>query len=107
MNDNTNAQRLVDIAEIKRIARLARLDISETDAERFSSDVNGILNYIRKLQELDTETISPLSHVHGSHNVFRRDEQEDYDKREKILLNVPERSGNFIKVPLIIDQESN
>ena len=104
---------------IRKIAGLARLEVSDDEVERLSSDLKSILGYVEKLSEIDTADVEPLSHVHGENNRFREDvvfceataSQEEVaiheNKKEKIRTNVPERSGNFIKVPLIIDQESS
>ena len=57
------------------------------------------------LNKVDIDGIEPLSHVHGITNVFREDKTEELLTSEKALSNVPDKSGTFIKVPIIIDQE--
>jgi aspartyl-tRNA(Asn)/glutamyl-tRNA(Gln) amidotransferase subunit C len=97
---------VLDASEVRKIASLARLDVQGEEVESLKGDLNEILAYIEKLNEIQTDDVEPLSHVHGAQNIFRTDESEDSPVREEILKNVPDRSGSFIRVPLIIDQES-
>lgn len=97
----------LSLSEVKSIAKLARLEVNDTEAEAIARDLSNILTYVKKLDELDTSEVSPLSHVHGAKHKFREDIVEDFQDKSAILENIPERSGNFIKVPLIIDQESH
>ena len=98
---------VIDEEQVKKIATLARLTIPEERVAELSERLTQILSYVEKLNEVDTEGVEPLSHVHGAVNVYRDDVSEEYENKEQILANVPDRSGAFIKVPLIIDQESH
>jgi len=98
---------VIDTNQVKKIANLARLTIPEERTALVSERLTNILSYIEQLNEVDTDEVEPLSHVHGAVNAYREDESEEYENKEQILANLPERSGNFIKVPLVIDQESH
>jgi aspartyl-tRNA(Asn)/glutamyl-tRNA(Gln) amidotransferase subunit C len=88
--------------EVRHVARLARLEFSEKQEERLTEQMNSILGYMDKLNELDTAGLAPMSHATGLRNVFREDVIEDSLKRERALDNAPANDGiNFI-VPKII-----
>ncbi|MHC1728645.1 MAG: Asp-tRNA(Asn)/Glu-tRNA(Gln) amidotransferase subunit GatC [Syntrophobacteraceae bacterium] len=88
--------------EVRHVADLARLELSEAEEERMTGQMNGILEYMEKLNELDTEGITPTTHAILLQNVFRDDVVRDSLEREKALANAPETDDvNFI-VPKII-----
>jgi aspartyl-tRNA(Asn)/glutamyl-tRNA(Gln) amidotransferase subunit C len=88
---------------VKHIARLARLSLSEAEEERFSQQLGSILQYMEKLNELDTSGIEPTSHVIEMNNVMREDMLWSCLPRDSALANAPERFGNFYRVPKIIE----
>ena len=88
---------------IQHVANLARLNLSENDKTRLTRDMEEILGYVDKLNELDTEGIKPREHVKPVSNVFREDiEMESYD-REDILRNAPAVENGCFKVPKIVE----
>ncbi len=88
--------------EVRHVADLARLELSESEEERMTGQMNGILEYMEKLNELDTAGIVPTTHAIQLQNVFRADVVKDSLDREKALANAPESDGvNFI-VPKVI-----
>ena len=88
--------------EVRHVARLARLEFSERQEERLTEQMNGILGYMDKLNQLDTAGLAPMSHATGLRNVFREDTVAESLKREHALDNSPADDGiNFI-VPKII-----
>jgi len=89
--------------EIEYIALLARLRLTEQEKELFSKQLGSIINYIDKLNQLDTSDVEPTSHVLPMKNIFREDEQGLSLNRESILENAPSRKGGFYKVPKIIE----
>ena len=97
----------IDKSQVKRIAKLARLEIAEGDEERFSEQLSGILDYIEKLNELDTESIEPLAHCLPIHNVLREDVAKDSLSVEEALGNAPERAEEYFRVPKILDDGSS
>lgn len=91
------------IDEVSRVAFLARLELSETEKSRLTTELNGILGQFERLQELDTEGILPTSHSLPLQNVFREDDIRPSLPREAATANAPEkRDGNFI-VPQIME----
>ncbi len=89
--------------EIEHIAMLARLSLTEEEKELFSAQLSSILDYMEKLNELDTENIEPTSHVLSLSNVMREDAPRDSISREDALVNAPDRTDKFYRVPKIIE----
>ncbi len=89
--------------EIEYIALLARLRLTEEEKELFSRQLGSIIDYINKLNRLDTSDVEPTSHVLPIKNVFREDRQGVSSERDEILRNAPSKKGGFYKVPKIIE----
>lgn len=97
----------IDKAQVKHIAKLARLEMAEKEEERFSEQLSSIVDYIEKLNELDTDSIEPLAHCLQIHNVFREDVAKESLDVEIALSNAPEREEAYFKVPKILDDGSS
>lgn len=95
----------IDESQVRTVAKLARLDLTESEVVEFSSELSAILEYIEKLNELDTDSVEPLAHCLPIHNVFRDDNIKDSLELEDVLKNAPAREGEFFKVPKILDSE--
>ncbi len=88
--------------EVLHVAQLARLALEPAEVELFTRQLNDILAYVEKLQELDTTGVTPMAHVLPVFNAFREDAVKTGLPREEALDNAPEREeGNFV-VPRII-----
>jgi aspartyl-tRNA(Asn)/glutamyl-tRNA(Gln) amidotransferase subunit C len=87
---------------VKQVAALARLRLAETEVELFTRQLNNILNYVEKLNELDTTDVPPMAHVLELNNALREDEVQDCLLLEEALANAPDRQRNFFAVPKII-----
>ncbi len=88
---------------VEYISKLARLSVSEEEKETFSAQLNSILSYMEKLNELDTKDVEPTSHVVSLSNVMRDDVQKDSISREDALTNTPDHTDKFYRVPKIIE----
>jgi aspartyl-tRNA(Asn)/glutamyl-tRNA(Gln) amidotransferase subunit C len=93
---------LVTLKEVEYIAELARLKFSEDELQNFTHQLNQILKYVEKLNELDTENVEPLSHLIEGNNVFREDILRPSISREEALKNAPDSDDEFFKVPKVI-----
>ena len=82
---------------------MAKLELSEEEKEQAKKDMGSMLDYIDKLNELDTDSVEPMSHVFPVNNVFREDEITNGDDREEILLNAPEKKEGAFKVPKTVE----
>ena len=89
--------------KIDHIAMLARLKLTNDEKEVFSGQLDSIIEYINKLNELDTKNIEPTAHVLDLKNVFRDDELRPSLPVDNALRNAPERMENFYQVPKIIE----
>lgn len=88
--------------EVEKIAELARLKFSEDELENFTPQMNEILSYMDKLNELDTENVKPLSHPVEQSNVFREDAMKTSIPIDEALKNAPSKDENHFKVPKVI-----
>ncbi|KRG14378.1 Asp-tRNA(Asn)/Glu-tRNA(Gln) amidotransferase subunit GatC [Lederbergia galactosidilytica] len=89
--------------QVLHVAHLARLEMSEKEAENFSSQLADIIAMADTLNELNTDNIEPTSHVFAQKNVMREDKKVEGLPLEDVLKNVPEEEDGQIKVPSIID----
>ncbi|MCX8056773.1 MAG: Asp-tRNA(Asn)/Glu-tRNA(Gln) amidotransferase subunit GatC [Ignavibacteria bacterium] len=87
---------------VLHIAELAHLKLREDEIKKFQNELNQILEYVDKLNEIDTSNVEPLSHPLPTINVFREDKVEVSIDREEALRNAPERTEEFFKVPKVI-----
>ena len=84
---------------IEYVGILAKLELSDEEKEQAKKDMGSMLDYIDKLNELDTEGVEPMSHVFPVNNVFREDEVTNGDERETILKNAPQKKEGAYMVP--------
>ena len=90
--------------QVRHIAELAKLGITEEEAELFAGQLSEILEYAQMLNQLDTSAIPPTAQAIRMRNVTRCDEVQPSLSPDKILANAPQRQGNCFKVKLILDQ---
>ncbi|NYE08848.1 aspartyl-tRNA(Asn)/glutamyl-tRNA(Gln) amidotransferase subunit C [Bacillus niacini] len=90
--------------QVKHVANLARLEISEEEAEIFTKQLDAIITFAEQLNELDTTNVEPTYHVLDMKNVFREDSKEKGLPREEVLKNAPDHQDGQIKVPAIIGE---
>ena len=84
---------------IEYVGILAKLELGEAEKEAAKKDMGRMLDYIEKLNELDTAGVEPMSHVFPVQNVFREDIVTNGDESEKTLRNAPEEKDNMFVVP--------
>lgn len=82
---------------------LAKLELSEAEREAAKKDMGRMLDYIDKLNELDTEGIEPMSHIFPVSNVFREDEVENGDEHAQMLANAPQVKDGMYQVPKTVE----
>jgi aspartyl-tRNA(Asn)/glutamyl-tRNA(Gln) amidotransferase subunit C len=88
--------------DVEKIAELARLKFTDKELENFTPQMNEILSYMDKLNELDTENVNPLSHPVEQTNVFREDKLKPSISTENALKNAPSKDEHHFKVPKVI-----
>ena len=88
--------------QVRKVASLAFLHVDDARVDRLTENLNSILGYVQRLEKVDVKDVEPMSHVHGSTNVFRLDEVVSPMPIEDALRNAPDTLGRFIRVPIII-----
>lgn len=89
--------------QVKHVAHLARLAITEEEAEKFTKQLGAIIEFAELLNELDTDNVEPTSHVLDMKNVMREDKAKPGLPVEEVLKNAPSHEYGQIKVPAIIE----
>ena len=90
--------------EVKKVAKLARLELNENEIQQHAGQLEKILEYIKQLEKINTENISCTTRAIEVANVFRKDEKKDYDNTDGLLDLAPSRENKFFKVPKIINE---
>ena len=93
----------VDKDTVKKIARLARLDVPEERQEQIAGELEAILSWIEELSEVDTANVEPLASVTGHSLPLRVDKVTDGNKVDDILANAPEQASGFFVVPKVVE----
>jgi aspartyl-tRNA(Asn)/glutamyl-tRNA(Gln) amidotransferase subunit C len=93
----------LDPATVRRIARLARLHLDETEVARFQQELNGIIGWVEQLNEVDVSDVAPLTGAAQMALKMREDAVTDGNIPDKVLANAPERAGNFFTVPKVVE----
>ena len=93
----------VDKDTVKKIARLARLDVPEERQEQIAGELQAILSWIEEISEVDTANIEPLASVTGHSLPLRVDKVTDGNKVDDILANAPEQASGFFVVPKVVE----
>ncbi|KAA3618334.1 MAG: Asp-tRNA(Asn)/Glu-tRNA(Gln) amidotransferase subunit GatC [Calditrichaeota bacterium] len=92
----------VNLEDLDKIAHLARLNLKQGEKEKFLGQVNQILKYVEKLNEIDTTGIEPLSHSMDLLNVMRDDEKKESLPQQEALKNAPQKNDEFFRVPKVV-----
>jgi aspartyl-tRNA(Asn)/glutamyl-tRNA(Gln) amidotransferase subunit C len=92
----------VERGEVEHVALLARLKLSAEEEELFTGQLNAILDYMEKLNELDTKAVEPTFHVVSHCNTMRKDEVKESLPEEATLKNAPDKAEGCFRVPKII-----
>ncbi|KEQ06801.1 Asp-tRNA(Asn)/Glu-tRNA(Gln) amidotransferase subunit GatC [Pseudorhizobium pelagicum] len=93
----------VDLATVKRVASLARIAVSEEEAERMVGELNGILGFVEQLSEVDVNGVEPMTSVTPMVMRKRTDVVTDGDKADDIVANAPVTDRNFFLVPKVVE----
>lgn len=92
----------IDDETMENVCILAKLSLTDQEKERAKKDMQEMLDYVEKLDELDTEGVEPLSHIFGGQNVFREDVVTNGDNRDAMLKNAPKAKEGQYQVPKTI-----
>ena len=94
--------KIIDDETIENVCILAKLSLGEEAKAKAKQDMQKMLDYVEKLDELDTDGVEPLSHIFGDDNVFRDDVVTNGDNKEAMLANAPKEKEGQYQVPKTI-----
>ncbi|QFZ92172.2 Asp-tRNA(Asn)/Glu-tRNA(Gln) amidotransferase subunit GatC [Synechococcus elongatus] len=94
----------IDLAQVQKVAHLARLALTPEEEQQFTTQLNSILEYVEQLSELPTDDVQPTTRAIEVVNVTRPDEAQLADNREELLSIAPEHEGDFFRVPQILQE---
>lgn len=94
--------KIIDDETIENVCILAKLSLGEEAKAKAKQDMQKMLDYVEKLDELDTDGVEPLSHIFGDENVFRDDVVTNGDNKEAMLVNAPKEKEGQYQVPKTI-----
>lgn len=90
--------------QVEHVALLARLELNEEEKERYTHELNQILEHFEALQKLDTENVPPTSHAIPMTNVLREDAVRPSFPREEVLQNAPDPAEGCFRVPRVVEE---
>ncbi|MDO4272459.1 MAG: Asp-tRNA(Asn)/Glu-tRNA(Gln) amidotransferase subunit GatC [Eubacteriales bacterium] len=90
---------MIDDRTMENICILAKLSLTGEEKEKAKADMQKMLDYVNKLEELDTEEVEPMVHIFKEVNVFREDEVTNSDSKEAMLFNAPKEKEGQYQVP--------
>ncbi len=93
----------VDLATVKRVAHLARISVSDAEAEALRGELNAILGFVEQLNEVDVAGVEPMTSVLPMAMRKRADVVTDGGRADDILANAPAREGNYFLVPKVVE----
>ena len=96
----------IDEAEVRKVAKLSRLDLTDQEIAAFTGQLGAILDYVNKMNQLDTKDVEPLAHCLAITNCLREDIVRPSLGVDAALANAPDRDEDFFKVPKILDDNS-
>ena len=92
-----------DQFDVRYVAQLARLDLTEPEIEKFQNQLGQVLAHVEQLRKLDVSAVEPTAHANVVTNVFRRDEPRDWLTPEIALMNAPRSANGLFIVPKVIE----
>jgi len=96
----------IDIKTVDEVAHLARLEFNDEAKSAILNDMNRMLSFVDKLNELNTDNAQPLIYMTSEHSVLREDEPEITITQKEALKNAPRKDSDYFKVPKVIEQQS-
>lgn len=88
--------------DILKLARLSKLELTNEEVERFTREIEAVVDFVEQLQTADVSGLEPTNQVTGLSNVIRADETRKYSSQADLLKNLPDREGDYIKVKRMI-----
>jgi aspartyl-tRNA(Asn)/glutamyl-tRNA(Gln) amidotransferase subunit C len=95
----------MEIEQVKKVATLARLSLSDEELKAAGEQLTTILEYVQLLDEVDTTSVAPMTHPVPAENVFREDRMRPSLPREAAIANAPKTDGQYFVVPKILEEK--
>ncbi len=92
---------MITIKDVEHVAKLARLELTEEEKEKYTHQLGDVLAHVEKMNEVDTTGVEPMNHPIDFVNVMREDVKIYDNTREELMSNAPDVEGDFFKVPKI------
>jgi aspartyl-tRNA(Asn)/glutamyl-tRNA(Gln) amidotransferase subunit C len=92
---------MITVKDVEHVAKLARLELTDSEKEKFTKQLGDVLKYVEQMNEVDTTNVKPMAHAFDIVNVMRKDEVVKEISKEALLQNAPEEENGFFKVPKI------
>lgn len=89
--------------DVLKTAENARLHLSDEEIEKYTKEINHMLSYVKRIQEINTDNVEPTTHGNTARDVLRKDEPVEWASRDKALENAPEIEDDHFKVPTVIE----
>ena len=96
---------MIDREQVRKVANLARLELTTEEEAQFTTQLGSILDYIEQLNQLDVTNVAPTTRAIDVSNITREDILQPYADREAILNSAPQQEGDFFRVPKIINAD--
>ena len=96
---------MIDSEQVRKVANLARLELTSDEETQFTTQLGSILDYIQQLNQLDVTNVAPTTRAIDVSNVTREDILQPYPEREAILNSAPQQEGDFFRVPKILNAD--
>lgn len=98
---------MLDRDRVRKVANLARLQITPAEEEQFAAQLGSILEYVEQLGELDTEAVEPTARAVETRNITRADRLDPFAERSDMLAGAPDPDGDYFQVPRILNTEGD
>ena len=95
------AYRMITIKDVEHVAKLARLELTEDEKEKFTKQLGDVLKHVDAMNEVDTANVEPMAHAIDFVNVMREDEVYYEQTKEELMKNAPDEENGFFRVPKI------
>ena len=92
---------MITVKDVEHVAKLARLELTEAEKEKFAGQLGDVLKYVEQMNEVDTSSVVPMAHAMDFVNVMRDDTVKYEQTKEELLMNAPDEEDGFFKVPKI------
>ena len=92
---------MITVKDVEHVAKLARLELTEAEKEKFAGQLGDVLKYVEQMNEVDTSSVVPMAHAMDFVNVMREDTVKYEQTKQELLANAPDEEDGFFKVPKI------